>query len=81
MTTFTSNLAVVFCHGSYHTSAPYGPLLGAFNSKGISANCPGLPTADFTKLDIGGVNTPQFDRRPPPGGKKMLRPCWKSSSS
>lgn len=68
MATSTSNLAVVLCHGSYHTPAPYTPLLDAFKSRGIDAYCPQLPTADLSKLDVGDVNNPDFDRAPPTGG-------------
>ena len=64
----TSNLAIVLCHGSYHTPAPYAPLLDAFKSRGIDAYCPQLPTADLAKLDVGDVNNPDFDRAPPVGG-------------
>ncbi|KAL1849191.1 hypothetical protein Daus18300_013348 [Diaporthe australafricana] len=62
------NLAVVLCHGSYHTPAPYTPLLDAFKARGIDAHCPQLPTADLAKLDVGDINDPDFDRAPPPGG-------------
>lgn len=68
MATSTSNLAIVLCHGSYHTPAPYTPLLDSFKSRGIDAYCPQLPTADLSKLDVGDVNNPDFDRAPPTGG-------------
>lgn len=68
MTNSIPNLAIVLCHGSYHTPAPYGPLLDAFNSRGINAYCPQLPTADLAKLDVGDVTKPDFDRPPPPEG-------------
>lgn len=68
MATSPSNLAIVLCHGSYHTPAPYAPLLDAFKSRGIEAYCPQLPTADLAKLDVGDVNNPDFDREPPKGG-------------
>ncbi|KAH6640164.1 Alpha/beta hydrolase fold-1 [Chaetomium tenue] len=64
----TSDLAVLLCHGSYHTPAPYGPLLEALQARGIAAYCPQLPTADLTKLNVGDVANPDFDREPPPGG-------------
>ncbi|KAK3902806.1 pyrethroid hydrolase [Staphylotrichum tortipilum] len=63
-----SNLAVVLCHGSYHTPAPYGPLLEALQARGIAAHCPQLPTADLAKLNVGDVQNPDFDREPPAGG-------------
>jgi pimeloyl-ACP methyl ester carboxylesterase len=62
------DLAVVVCHGSYHTPAPYGPLLEALQTRGIAAYCPQLPTADLAKLNVGDVNNPDFDQEPPPGG-------------
>lgn len=68
MATSLSNLAIVLCHGSYHTPAPYTPLLDAFKSRGIDANCPQLPTADLTKLNVGDIDNPDFDRAPPEGG-------------
>lgn len=63
-----SDLTVVLCHGSYHTPAPYGPLLEALQGRGIAAYCPQLPTADLAKLNVGDVHNPDFDRGPPPGG-------------
>ncbi|AEO68384.1 uncharacterized protein THITE_2051219 [Thermothielavioides terrestris NRRL 8126] len=65
----SSDLAVVLCHGSYHTPAPYGPLLEALQAgRGIEAYCPQLPTADLSKLNVGDVHSPDFDRGPPPEG-------------
>ncbi|KAI0884108.1 alpha/beta-hydrolase [Annulohypoxylon maeteangense] len=63
-----SNLAVVICHGSYHTPAPYHPLIEKLEAEGIDAYCPQLPTADLTKLNVGDVDHPDFDRDPPGGG-------------
>jgi pimeloyl-ACP methyl ester carboxylesterase len=63
-----SNLAVVLCHGSYHTPAPYGPLLEALQARGIAAHCPQLPTADLAKLNVGDVQNPDFNRGPPASG-------------
>jgi pimeloyl-ACP methyl ester carboxylesterase len=63
-----SHLAAVVCHGSYHTPAPYGPLLEALQARGIAAYCPHLPTADLAKLNVGDVANPDFNREPPPGG-------------
>ncbi|KAI1768494.1 alpha/beta-hydrolase [Hypoxylon sp. FL1150] len=64
----TSNLAVIICHGSYHSPAPYLPFVEALKAKGIEAYCPQLPTADLTKLNAGDINNPDFDRDPPSGG-------------
>lgn len=63
-----SDLAIVLCHGSYHTPAPYGPLLALFKSHGIDAYCPQLPTADLAALNIGDVSNPDFDLGPPTEG-------------
>ncbi|KAK4233459.1 pyrethroid hydrolase [Achaetomium macrosporum] len=63
-----SDLAVVLCHGSYHTPAPYGPLLEALEARGIAAYCPQLPTADLAKLNVGDVHDPDFNGQPPSGG-------------
>ncbi|RYP55245.1 hypothetical protein DL770_010930 [Monosporascus sp. CRB-9-2] len=65
---FASDLAVVICHGSYHTPAPYMPLVKALKARGIDAHCPQLPTADLAKLNVGDTNSPDFDREPPEGG-------------
>ena len=62
------DVAVVICHGSYHTPGPYQPLVDALKAAGIDAHCPQLPTADLSKLNVGDVNNPDFDREPPPGG-------------
>lgn len=64
----TDEIAVVICHGSYHSPAPYQPLINALKSIGIDAYCPQLPTADLGMLNVGNVNDPDFDREPPPGG-------------
>ncbi|KAK9422878.1 putative Alpha/Beta hydrolase protein [Seiridium unicorne] len=64
----SSGTAVIICHGSYHTPEPYGPLTDALKAEGIDAYCPQLPTADLSKLNVGDVNNPDFDREPPPGG-------------
>ncbi|KAI0024044.1 alpha/beta-hydrolase [Xylariomycetidae sp. FL0641] len=63
-----SDLAVVICHGNYHTPAPYMPLVEALKARGIDAYCPQLPTSDLAKLNVGDVNNPDFDRPPPEGG-------------
>ncbi|KAF3024296.1 hypothetical protein E8E14_013464 [Neopestalotiopsis sp. 37M] len=65
---FLKDVAVVICHGSYHTPGPYQPLVDALKADGIDAYCPQLPTADLSKLNVGDVNSPDFDREPPPGG-------------
>lgn len=61
-------MGVVICHGSYHTPKPYGPLINALKTAGIDAYCPQLATADLSKLNVGDVNDPDYDREPPVGG-------------
>ncbi|KAI1323413.1 alpha/beta-hydrolase [Xylariaceae sp. FL0255] len=63
-----SNLAVVICHGSYHTPAPYAPLMEALKAVGIDAYCPQLPSSDLSLLNVGDPNSPNFDLGPPSGG-------------
>ncbi|KAI9172604.1 hypothetical protein HJFPF1_02111 [Paramyrothecium foliicola] len=63
-----SNLAVVICHGSYHSPAPYEPLIEAFVSKNITAYCPQLPTSDLGKLNVGDTTSPDFNLGPPEHG-------------
>lgn len=63
-----SDLAVVVCQGLYHTPAHYEPLIKALRARGIDAYCPHLPTSDMTKLNVGDIEHPDFDREPPPGG-------------
>lgn len=63
-----SDFAIVLCHGSYHTPAPYGPLLALFKAHGIDAYCPQLPTADLAVLNVGDVSNPDFDLGPPAAG-------------
>ncbi|KAK8041455.1 hypothetical protein PG994_014462 [Apiospora phragmitis] len=63
-----NNVAVVICHGSYHSPKPYARLIVALNDEGMDAYCPQLPTADLSKLNVGDVNKPDFDREPPVGG-------------
>jgi hypothetical protein len=69
----TSDLAVVICHGSCHSPAPYLPLVEALKAKGIDAVCPQLPTADLTKLNVGDLANPDFDRGPPAGGYPKVK--------
>lgn len=69
MSSQKSDLAIVLCHGSYHTPAPYGLLLALFQSQGIDAFCPQLPTADLAALNVGDViSNPDFDLGPPAEG-------------
>ncbi|KAI1489524.1 alpha/beta-hydrolase [Biscogniauxia mediterranea] len=63
-----SDLAVVICHGSYHTPAPYTPLVEALRSRGIEAHCPQLRSSDLSKMNVGDVNNPDFNLGPPAGG-------------
>ncbi|PYI09488.1 hypothetical protein BO78DRAFT_405003 [Aspergillus sclerotiicarbonarius CBS 121057] len=62
------NLAVVICHGSYQTPVPYEPLIQTLQSHGIDGYCPQRPTSDLSRLNVGDVNHPDFDREPPAGG-------------
>lgn len=64
----SQSFVVVICHGSWHTPAPYQPLVDALVAKGIEAYCPQRPTCDLSQLNVGNVNNPDFDRREPPGG-------------
>ncbi|RAK96478.1 alpha/beta hydrolase [Aspergillus ibericus CBS 121593] len=66
--TTPNNLAVVICHGSYQTPAPYEPLIQSLQAHGIDAYCPQRPTCDLNRLNVGDVNHPDFDREPPAGG-------------
>ncbi|CAJ2503474.1 Uu.00g108680.m01.CDS01 [Anthostomella pinea] len=62
------NLAVVICHGSYHTTDPFLPLIKKLKANGVDAYCPQLPTADLAKLNVSDANHPDFNRVPPAGG-------------
>ncbi|KAK8023497.1 alpha/beta-hydrolase [Apiospora rasikravindrae] len=64
----STDFAVVICHGSYHSPKPYEPLVRALTAQGIDAYCPHLPTADLSKLNVGDINNPDFDREPPADG-------------
>ncbi|CAG8884212.1 unnamed protein product [Penicillium nalgiovense] len=64
----SKSFAVVICHGSYHTPAPYQALVDALTTKGIETYCPQRPTCDLSQLNVGNPNNPDFDRRAPPGG-------------
>jgi pimeloyl-ACP methyl ester carboxylesterase len=66
--TSSSKLAVIVCHGCYHSPAPYMPLLDALKAEGIDAYCPQLPTSDLTKLNVGDAQNPNFDLGPPAEG-------------
>jgi pimeloyl-ACP methyl ester carboxylesterase len=66
--TTPSDLAVVLCHGSYHTPEPYQALLDSLKARGIDAYCPQLPTSDLSKLNIGDVSNPDYDIGPPSEG-------------
>lgn len=59
---------VVICHGSYHVPEHFRPFLAALEVEGIEAICPQLPSSDLSKLNIGDVSKPDYDREPPPGG-------------
>ncbi|KAJ5715969.1 uncharacterized protein N7483_013150 [Penicillium malachiteum] len=64
----TQKPTIVIVHGSYHTPAPYGPFMDALNTLGFETRCPQRPTSDLSKLNVGDVNAPDFDRGPPPEG-------------
>jgi hypothetical protein len=64
----SSDLAVLICHGFYHTPEPYQALIFALKSQGIDAYCPQLPTSDLSKLNVGDIEDPNFELAPPPGG-------------
>ena len=68
MSTGTEKPAIVLVHGSYHTPAPYKPFMHALNALGFETHCPQRPTCDLSKLNVGDVNAPDFDRGPPPEG-------------
>ena len=44
------------------------PLIESLKAAGIDAYCPQLPTSDLTMLNVGDVNTPDFNSEPPEGG-------------
>ncbi|KAH7081196.1 Alpha/Beta hydrolase protein [Paraphoma chrysanthemicola] len=64
----SSPFAVLICHGFYHTPEFYQPLIERFESHGIEVHCPQLPTSDPSKLNVGDINSPHFDRDPPSAG-------------
>ncbi|KAH7091606.1 Alpha/beta hydrolase fold-1 [Paraphoma chrysanthemicola] len=61
----SSLFTVLICHGLYHTPEFYQPLIETFASHGIEAHCPQLPSSDPSKLNVGDINAPNFDRDPP----------------
>lgn len=60
--------AVVICHGSYHTPAPYQLFVSTLKAQGIEAYCPQLPSSDLRKMNVGDISKPDYDREPPVGG-------------
>jgi len=62
------NLAIVICHGSYHSPAPYEPFIEALKSQGYETYCPQRPTADLSRHNVGDLSNPDFDRGPGPEG-------------
>jgi hypothetical protein len=62
--------AVVICHGSYHTPAPYGPFIRSLNSHEFeTVHCPQRPTCDLSRLNVGDdLLNPDFDLGPPAEG-------------
>lgn len=65
-----SKLAVVICHGSYHTPAPYEPFMQSLNSHGFeTVHCPQRPTCDLGRLNVGDdLLNPDFNLGPPSTG-------------
>jgi len=64
----SSEFVVVVVHGSYHTPEPYQPFLDALKAEGIDGYCPQLPSSDLSKMDVGDISNPDFDRDPPANG-------------
>ncbi|TGO47639.1 hypothetical protein BCON_0269g00050 [Botryotinia convoluta] len=64
----SSSFVVVICHGSYHTPEPYRPFQDALKAAGIESYCPQLPSSDLTKLNVGDLANPDYDRDIPAGG-------------
>lgn len=62
------SFVVVIVHGSYHTPEPYQPFLHALKTKGIEGYCPQLPSSDLSKMNVGDISKPDFDRDPPANG-------------
>jgi hypothetical protein len=60
--------AVIICHGSYHTPELYLSFLSSLKGSRIEAHSPQLPTSDLSKLTVGDILNPDFNRDPPPGG-------------
>ena len=59
---------VVICSGSYHTPEPYLPFIQALKEKGIDAYCPQLPSSDLSKMNVGDIQNPDYERDPPSSG-------------
>ncbi|KAJ5937089.1 hypothetical protein N7466_003539 [Penicillium verhagenii] len=66
--TTQGRLAIVICHGSYHTPAPYEPFVQSLISKGYETYCPPRPTADPNRHNVGHIKNPDYDRGPGPDG-------------
>ncbi|KAF5863238.1 hypothetical protein ETB97_010466 [Aspergillus alliaceus] len=63
-----TNPAVVICHGSYHSPAPYEPFIRHLQSQGFESYCPHRPTCNLSELNVGDVEHPDLDQEPPLGG-------------
>ncbi|PQE07308.1 Alpha beta hydrolase fold-1 protein [Rutstroemia sp. NJR-2017a WRK4] len=63
-----ASFSVIICHGSYHTPEPYKVFQDALKTHGIDSYCPQLPSSDLTKLNVGNLAHPDYDRAPPSGG-------------
>lgn len=68
MSSTESSFVVVVCHGSYHTPKPYQNFLTALKAQGIEAYCPQLPSSDLSRLNVGDITSPDYNRDPPPNG-------------
>ncbi|KAJ5618248.1 hypothetical protein N7528_006891 [Penicillium herquei] len=67
-TNFDDKVAVVICTASYQTPVLYQPFMDALTFHGFEAHCPQRATCDLSKLNVGDIRNPDFDRGPPPEG-------------
>ena len=63
-----ASFVVVICHGSYHTPEPYQPFITALKAEGIEAYCPQLPSSNLSRMNVGSISSPDYNRDPPPNG-------------
>ncbi|KAI1387315.1 Alpha/beta hydrolase fold-1 [Hypoxylon trugodes] len=64
----SNDIVAVICHGGFLTPQPYQPFIQALKAKGIETHCPQLPSSDLTKLNVGDIQNPDYNREPPEGG-------------